>query len=218
MFKASAETRKREIEKMKGFNPEKDKVIMFGISDLGQIRNLVSWTVDTYSEKYGQTVEAGIWSHGGWDGPIGDVSTSGDYALPYNRSQMSLDGWNSINFNWSSERANMIFYGCNTGNEIWEKSWKGAFASKISGQSNFRDVYIWGQQSTSFPSFSPYLRKTNIARSLGFGYGKGRTYMVGGNANQGKDALGFTSVGFPRANLMNVYRNGRWVRSAYQNR
>ena len=60
LFRAAAETRKREIETMFGFNPEKDKVIMFGIRDIGQIKTLVDWAVDTYSEQYGQTIEAGI--------------------------------------------------------------------------------------------------------------------------------------------------------------
>ena len=214
LFRAAAETRKREIETMFGFNPEKDKVIMFGIRDIGQIKTLVDWAVDTYSEQYGQTIEAGIWSHAAWDGPIGDISFSGDYALPPYNDQMSLEGWKNINFNWSSERANMVFYGCNTGNDIKEKekTWVGSFAQKISELSNFRDVYVWGQQSTAFPSFSPYRRKTSIARSLGLGYGKGNTYMVGGNADEGLAALGLTLGGFPRVKPMNVYRNGRKVR------
>ena len=142
MFKASAETRKREIVGMRGFNSEKDKVIMFGVSDLSEIGDLVNWTIDTYSEQYGQTAEAGVWSHAGWDGPIGATPTSGDYAL--HDYQMSLEGWNSINFNWSSEGANMTFYGCNTGNDIAGGQWIGSFARNISEQSNFKGVNVWG--------------------------------------------------------------------------
>ena len=40
MFKASAETRKREIEAMGSFNPEKDKVVMIKFRDLGKISSL----------------------------------------------------------------------------------------------------------------------------------------------------------------------------------
>jgi hypothetical protein len=217
MFKASAETRKREIESMLGFNSEKDKVIMFAIKDLGQIEELVNAAINDYSEQYGKTAEVGFWTHSGWDGPMGDVSTSGEYSLPpYN--QMQTEGWNNINFNWKEEGANISFYGCNTGNEIREGKWTGSFARKISAQNNFRGVNVWGQRTSSFPSFSPYYRATNFGRTIGYSYNGGNTYMVGGNAHQGKQAFWFTSGEYPKANLMNVYRNGKLVRSAYQNR
>ena len=216
MFKASAETRKREIEGMRGFNSEKDKVIMFGVSDLSEIGDLANWAIDIFSEQYGQTAEAGVWSHAGWDGPIGATPTSGDYAL--HDYQMSLEGWNSINFNWNSEGANMSFYGCNTGNDIAGGQWVGSFARNISEQSNFKGVNVWGQQTSSYPSFSPYIRATNFARTAGYGYGIGDTYMVGGNAGEGKQSHWFMRGNYPRANPMNIYKNGRLVRSTFQNR
>lgn len=42
--------------------------------------------------------------------------------------------------------------------------------------------------------------------------------MVGGNANQGRQSLWFMPGTYPSANQMNVYKNGRIVRSAFQNR
>ena len=216
MFKASAETRKREIERMKGFDSEKDIVIMFEFSDLSEIGDMANRIIDTYSEQYGQTAEVGVWSHAGWDGPIGAIQTSGDYALAY--SQMSLEGWNSINFNWNSDGANMSFYGCNTGNDNNSGQRGGSFARNISEQSNFKGVNVWGQQTSSYPSFSPYIRVTSFARTVGYGYGIGNTYMVGGNYGQGKQALWFMRGKYPRANPMNVYKNGRLVRSTFQNR
>ena len=216
MFKASAETRKRKIEGMSGFNSEKDIVIIFGVSDLSEIGDLVDRTIDTYSDQYGQTAEVGVWSHAGWDGPIGATPTTGDYAL--HNYQMSLEGWNSINFNWSRDGANMSFYGCNTGNDIAGGQRVGSFARNISEQSNFKDVNVWGQQTSSYPSFSPYVRATSFARTAGYGYGIGSTYMVGGSAGQGKQAHWFTRGNYPRANPMNVYKNGLLVRSAFQSR
>jgi RHS repeat-associated protein len=212
MFKAAAETRKKELEEKRGFNPEKDIVLMFELKDIGQMKDIVGEAIKTYSEQYGQTAEVGVWSHAGCDGPIGSKPTTGDYAL--DGYQMTLDGWNKIDFNWN-ENANMVFYGCNTGNDdCYDES----FSCNISSLSNYRGVNVWGQKSSAYPSSSPYERATNLAKSIGYGYGIGNTYMVGGNANQGKQSLWFMPGVYPAANQMNVYKNGRWVRSAFQNR
>ncbi len=216
MFKAAAETRRQEIESMKSFNPEKDKVVMMGFKDVGQLESLTKWAVDTYSADYGQTAEAGIWSHAGWDGPIGDIPTSGKYVL--SNWQMSIEGWSNIDFNWASEGANMSFYGCNTGNDIYKNEWIGAFARQISNLTNFEGVDVWGQQTSSFPSSSPYIRATNLARTIGYGFGIGSTYMVGGNPDQGWRSHWFVPGTYPRANPMNIYKNGQFSHSAFQNR
>lgn len=217
MFKASAETRKREIESGKSFNSERDKVIMFGVSDLGQIGDLANWAVNTYSEQYGKTAEAGMWSHAGWDGPIGTTKTS-DSPLYEGSRQMSLDGWGSIDFNWKSEGSNMGFYGCNTGNDTYGGQFVGSFARNVSELDNFNGTSVWGQQTSSYPSSSPYVRATNLARTIGYGYGVGNTYMVGGNPDQGNQSHWFMPGAYPRANPMNVYQNGKLVRTAFQNR
>ena len=215
MFKAAAETRKKEIESKNEFNQGKDIVLMFELKDLGQMKDMVSNAVNTYSEQYGQTAEVGIWSHAAWNGPIGSEPTTGDNAL--DNYQMTLNGWNEINFNWS-ENANMVFYGCNAGNDYREGKWVGSFSRDISSLSNYKSVNIWGQKSSAYPSFSPYERATNLAKTIGYGYGIGDTYMVGGNAKQGKQSLWFMPDTYPPANRMNIYKNGRFVRSAFQNR
>ena len=215
MFSAAAETRKKELESIKGFNPEKDIVLMFELKDIGQMKDIVENAVNTYSEQYGRTAEVGVWSHAGWDGPIGSEPTTGGNAL--DDWQMTLNGWNEINFNWS-ENANMVFYGCNTGNDYYGGEWVGSFSRDISSLSNYKDVNVWGQQTSAYPSSSPYLRATNMARTFGYGYGIGSTYMVGGNAHQGIQSLWFMPGAYPAANRMNVYKNGRFVRSAFQNR
>lgn len=72
--------------------------------------------------------------------------------------------------------------------------------------------------NNSGTSFSPYRRETNFARTAGYGYVIGDTYMVGGNRGQGSQSHWFMRGDYPRANPMNVYKNGRLVRSAFQNR
>lgn len=223
MFKASAETRKKAIEGNKGFDPEKDKVIMIGVGDISDIQTMTQWAVDTYSEKYGKTAEVGVWSHAGWDGPIGTKETAKDPLDP-GSYQMSQEGWGKINFNWKENGASMTFYGCNTGNDYDQqprdenRTYVGSFAKAISGLSNYKGVEVAGQSSSSYPSFYTNVRATNLARSRDWGYGWniGNTYMVGGNANEGKRSLWFTSGAYPKANPMNVYKNRKFLRSQYQ--
>ena len=99
MFKASAETRKKDIEEGKNFDAEKDKVIMIGVQDISDVQDMTKWAVDTYSEKYAKTAEGGVWSHSGVDGQIGSQVSKKD-GLHEGSTQMSLDGWGKIDFNW----------------------------------------------------------------------------------------------------------------------
>jgi len=216
MFQAAAQTRKEEIEAQKGFNSETDKVIMFGVSDISDVGSLTEWAVGTFSEQFGQTAEVGVWSHAGMDGPVGTENAS-NFPLSEGSNQMSMEGWGSINFNWTGNGANMSFYGCNTGRDVTNAGWVGSFARNVSNLSNMRDVNIWGQASSSYPSDNPYYRQTSLTRSMGaFSV---PTYLVGGNAGEGRQSLWFNrSSDRPIANPMNVYRRGRLVRTAYQNR
>lgn len=226
-FQAAAQTRKEEIEAMKGFNPETDKVIMFGVSDISDIGGLTDWAVNTYSEQFGQTAEVGVWSHAGMDGPIGTTEASqnplyaeGDVFRGRERTstskQMSLEGWNSINYNWKENGSKIGFYGCNTGNEVdSERGWVGSFARNISGMSSYQNVTTWGQSTSAYPSMYPHIRATTALRTMG-AFINGQTYMVGGNKGQGKQAQWYYPGAYPVANPMNVYRNGRKIRSAFQ--
>ena len=188
-FSAAAQTRKEEIESMKSFNSETDKVIMFGISDISDIESLTNWAVDSYSEQFGKTAEVGMWSHAGWDGPIGTEATGKD-PLYEGSPQMSMEGWSNIDFNWK-EGGKMGFYGCNTGNDYYDGDYVGSFARDVSRQNNYSNVNVWGQTTSSYPSTHPHVRATTAARTMG-AFWNGKTYMVGGNYGQGAQSHWFT--------------------------
>ncbi|MEE4000262.1 RHS repeat-associated core domain-containing protein, partial [Tenacibaculum sp. FZY0031] len=215
-FKAAAETRKKDIESSKNFDSSKDIVLTIAVSDISEIKSKSSEAIGKYSDKYGETSEVGVWSHAGWDGPIGTKDTS-ENAL--GNSQMTLEGWGDIDFNWKSDGASCNFYGCNTGNELDMLGDEGnSFAENISSLDNFENVEVSGQQSSSYPSFSPYERRTSVARSgqiPSFGFSFGKTYMVGGSYDQGKRALGLTGGNYPKAKPFNTYKNSKFITKGY---
>ena len=200
MFKASAETRKRDIENSKGFNNKNDIVILRGIQDLGKLGDEIGGIINDYSEQYGKTAEFGIWSHNGLeDGPIGSTETSGPDAL--DQIQMTVDGWSKINFNWS-DNASAGFYGCNSGTKLDNRA---SFTTTLSGKRNFRDVDIYGQTNFSYPSTSSSSRKT----SLGMLMGKFSvpTYMVGCDMGNGlRSYFGETSISHMRKSRNGIGR------------
>jgi len=212
-FKASAQTRKEKIESGKNFNSETDKVLMIGVSDISDVGTMSEWAADTYSEKYGQTAEVGVWSHGGWDGPTGSQPTS-IYPLSSGSWQMSPEGWGSFDFKWK-KGASLSFYGCNTGRDEKNGEWYSSGARNVSAQDNMKDVNVWGQSSYTYPSMYPHLKASTYIREKGFFFGP--TYMVGGNLEEKTKSFWFyPSSSFPAANPMNVYRGGKKVKSAYQ--
>jgi hypothetical protein len=219
MMSASAETRQRNIEGSKFFDPAKDKVVVLQVADMAQINSMVSQTISTYSQQYGQTREVGIFSHGGWQGPTGSVPTSQDATAP-GAFQMNPEGWAKIDFNWVDNGANFTMYGCNTGNDLNREktAWVGSFGRTLSKLPNFDNVQVAGQSSSAYPSFSPFVRETNIARSAypSIGFAIGDTYMVGGNAGEGGSSMWFAPMAAPAANPMNVYKDGSKVGSGVQ--
>lgn len=59
---------------MKGFNPNNDFVYIQEIGNLGNLAERVNEIVNNASEYgYGKTAEVAFWSHGGPDGPIGEM-------------------------------------------------------------------------------------------------------------------------------------------------
>ncbi len=171
MFKSAAETRKYDIEHSRSFNEEQDIVLLTGIRDLSSISEIVSVLINDYSDQYGKTIEFSLWSHGGFDGPIGTVETS-SYSI--DSKQMSLEGWGIIDFNWAP-KANANFFGCRTG--LASRSQE-AFSTRISSLDNFENVSVSGQAAFSYPSIYSNYRTNNrdIVHSR-FSY---PTYMVGG--------------------------------------
>ena len=176
MFYAAAYTRKTNIESSSSFDPKKDKVIMICFEEVSSIKSKMESTVKKYSGKYGKTAEVGIWSHGSTDGPIGEKETKkfslyNETKMVLDKNQMTLDGWSKINFNWG-KNAEFTLYGCNTG--VTGNS----FAYSISLLSNFKDVSIYGQQKSSFPSLYTDEREHNSQMDNGIFQNKS-TYMVG---------------------------------------
>jgi hypothetical protein len=229
MFRASALTRQRDIEKGSGFDPSKDKVVVLAVQDLASIQNQVHHIVETMSPQYGQTSEFGLWSHGALAGPTGTAPTSSDAV---DGKQMSLNGWNKIDFNWknSGEGTSANFYGCRTGMDYFVPdkgksmlsqtfSIEKSFANKISGLSNFENVNVTGQTSFSFPSQFTNFRlnsengPNNFINSVSNGMVNfQRTYMVGGQRKF--DDWNFNEQNV--ANPMQQNKNGGTTGTSFQ--
>ena len=160
-FKDAALTRKYDIEHSKDFNKNEDIVVMCGICDLGTLSGTVDKIVGNFSEKYGKTAEFSIWSHSGIDGPRGGVETS---SYPKDKTQLSLEGWSKIDFNWD-DQATANFYGCNSGTDPGEGRY--SFVTNLSSLDNFRDVDVFGQTSFAYSSEYTDVRSTTFQMALG---------------------------------------------------
>jgi len=210
MFYASALTRQADIENSPGFDPARDKVVLIGVTDLGNIESQVESSVANNSGQYGETVEFGFWSHAtGIDGPAGTTLTSGEDRADI--QQLMDEGWGKIDFNWSKSGQNRAsFYGCNTAQAT------GAFAQRISSLSNFKGVFVAGQSKTSYPSVYVDIRKHKgeyglnddddfVTSSAGKTYFV-RTYMVSAEQNNsGSDAY-----------KMRIFKDGTFLTEMYQ--
>jgi len=155
MFENAALTRKYDIEHSGYFNPKTDKVILIQVTDLAKIKNQVETNIAKYCKSYGKTIEFGMWSHAGLDGPTGTVETS---LNSLDDKQMTLQGWAKTNFNWA-KNARAGFYGCNTG--VDPEGEKKSFSSEISGLENFKNVTVYGQTNSAFPSMFTNYRYDN---------------------------------------------------------
>jgi RHS repeat-associated protein len=149
-FDVAAITRMKNIEKNKNFNRNSDKVIELYVSNLSDIKNKVSSIVSTHSKIYGKTAEVAIWSHSAIDGPRGSEPTTSDGK---DGKQMTLTGWNKIEWNWSSKNSRLFIFGCNSATtEVNFFSPNKNFSRSLSEQSKYKDVVVWGQQEYSYPS------------------------------------------------------------------
>lgn len=176
------------------------------VSDLGELEESVEDNVKELSPKYGKTKEFGIWSHAGLDGPIGSKAASNN-ALCEGSNQLSLKGWEAIDFNWVDDGSAVAgFYGCNTGNDSRGSS----FTTLISGLPNYKDVNVYGQTSSSYPSRFTNIRTSNSKMREG-NFENEKTYMVGGN--QGSFSGAYLSE---KANPIQVSKNGKVTGHIYQ--
>ncbi len=216
MFAEAAQTRLQNIKNTNGFNDLYHKVHCIPIQDISEIITITQ----TYLNKYGGSLmayckEIGIWSHSGYnDGPFGSKPTTPSNC-PKDTLHMDMCGWEKISFNWYTD-SKLVIYGCNSGRD------DSLFANRLSLLPNFKNIEVWGQSDSSYPSKFPDYRRTSLARtideniSIG-GFEIGYTYMVAGNYGEGKKSQTLNLLDdFPKANPMNCYKNGIKVRSTHQ--
>lgn len=227
MFKAAAYTRKIDIEKNAGFDKLKDIVVVRPIKDMAKLKGDVKNVTDTYSTKYGKTNEFSIWSHAGTDGPTGTDTTSED-AL--DKKQMTLVGWEKIEFNWKNikkgTKAN--FFGCRTGVNSSsggsgcsssKEMPASSFASNLSSLSNFKNVEVAGQTASSFPSKYTNIRVNSDKGSGDFVNWENDktisfqiTYSVAGVRKRDDWNLNEQHIALP----MQINKNGKTTGQRYQ--
>lgn len=231
MISESCQTRLKNLKKISWYDGKKYKAFSIPIQSVDEILEQIPIIVKKHSESDTKRVvmaEIGVFSHAGGDGPISYNKKVKVCPEPNYKQQMLMCGWEQIDVLWSPS-GKCVFYGCNTGNT--SANWN-HFAENISNLKNFKNVEIWGQSDYSFPSFYPDYRVTSLARSLGeSGTGwdmRGNTYQVAGNTGEGKKAVSLKpnkdtlsneqlkENGYPKAKIMNVYKNGKLIKSSHQ--
>lgn len=212
MFSESAQTRMRNIKNSSWYNENIHKVHCPPIQAIHEIKTITTAWIDKYGGGDKAHIrEIGVFSHAALDGPI-SVYTANIPSVSDCKCQMDIpNGWDAIDFNWAKENAICVFYGCNSGH-------KDGFSQKISALSNFKNVMIWGQSTSTFPSFFPDKRKTTLDRSYDFcldiGWDAGPTYMVGGNDKEGYSAV-ISGIGVD-VNPLNFFMNGKYKGTSHQ--
>ena len=150
---AAIQTRKYEIEHSLGFDATKDAVYPVQVHDLGKLKATVDAVrADAAKRGLGSTVEFSVWGHAGADGPVAAKDNSGPFAL--DKNQMSINGWNQIDFGWKKGDAFAAFYGCSAAD----------FAQKFVGSQHSKGLDKAGYFDTaSYPSLDPtkYVRARN---------------------------------------------------------
>lgn len=226
MISEASQTRLQNIKKTPGYDGKKYKAFSIPIQSIDEILEQIPKIIEKHSEGNKKRVivtEIGVFSHAGGDGPISYNKEIKNCPIAGWPHQMDICGWEQIEVEWSAN-PKFVFYGCNTGNN--SGTFKN-FVESISNLSNFKDVEVWGQSTSSFPSFYPDFRVTTIARSVGengTGWNVGPTYQVAGDSGQGSKAITYTGFEktveelkkFPKANNLNVYKNGTLVKSSHQ--
>ncbi|WP_144283267.1 hypothetical protein [Chryseobacterium echinoideorum] len=238
MISESCQTRLKNLKKISWYDGKKYKAFSIPIQSVDEILEQIPIIVKKHSESDTKRVvmaEIGVFSHAAGDGPISYNKEVINCPISGWPQQMDMCGWEQIDVLWSPS-GKCVFYGCNTGNPSASKN----FAQNISNLSNFKDVEVWGQSTSSFPSFYPDYRVTSAARSIdgdysggiienGLGWDiRGNTYQVAGNKGEGKKSISYRpdksslteeelkKGGYPKANVMNCYKNGTLIKSSHQ--
>lgn len=116
-FKGAAIT--RALQAAPSLDPKKDHIYIIQVSDLGKLKAEIDDVVaDAMKNGYGKTVEVDFYTHGGKDGPVGDVkassgSLSDETGQEPDANQLSRATWQSIDFNFAKDKSVANFYGCN---------------------------------------------------------------------------------------------------------
>ncbi len=230
MIREAAMTRLRNVKKNKWYDGDKHKAFGVPIQSVDEIIEQVGAILKKHGGKQKVFIkEVGFFSHAGGDGPICYNKKVVIHPEPVYKSQMLPEGWAMIDFNWATD-SRFVFYGCNTANNSGG-GWKN-FAENLSGLSNFLNVAVWGQSTSSFPSFYPDFRVTTGARSMTDWRWNAisiNTYQVACGPDKGYQALNFnntsdlnltpeqlTKKGYPKVNVLNRYQSGSLVQSSHQ--
>lgn len=220
MFEAAALTRKAVIERSDYFDSTRDKVVVFNVVSMQELKFNIEDAVKEYSGVYGKTAEFSIFSHAAYDGPSGE-ETACEFSLycqtgrPGDKGQMTMEAWGEIDFNFYKDgKSRAVFYGCNSGTDAVDKK---SFIERASTLENFSNVTLIGQTGSAFPSRYTDVRKLHYVQhkkgsfTTNFPDGKTKTYsetyMVGGYDGMVQGGLSVT-IGGPVKPLKHVM-NGK---------
>ncbi len=229
MIREATMTRLRNIKKNKWYDGDKHKAFGVPIQSVDEIIEQVAKIIQKHGGKEKVFIkEVGFFSHAGGDGPLCYNKKVVIHPEPKFQSQMLLEGWAMIDFNWATD-SRFVFYGCNTANNGGKYK---NFAKNISELPNFSNVAVWGQSKSSFPSFYPDFRVTSFDRSMtdwNWNFLSNNTYQVACGENKGRQSIlyGFSSQldltqaelsksGYPKADILNRYEFGVLVQSSHQ--
>lgn len=211
-FEKASQTRSIILKTSKDYDPMIHKIHLVALQRFSHIQQHIDNLTDKYGgERKAEVKEVSFFSHSGVDGPIIYQSIMHTplemLIVGHHRNQMKAEYWGKINCYWAAN-ARLNFFGCNSGKIEGSKN----FAQILSRFSNYKNVTVGGQSSSSFPSFYPDSRQTSVARSVNLGWDIGPTYMVAGIKNDGNNAL----KGQGTAKEMNFYKNGDLLYKNYQ--
>jgi RHS repeat-associated protein len=120
-IRRAAETKAKEIENSKGFDPKKDKVLLQGVKTIDDLKNALK-AGNAATKQFGPVRELALFGHSGQEGPTfhGGPITA---LSPHGGVQLTPSEINGLpQVNWA-KGASAEFFGCNTAN----------FASEFAG-------------------------------------------------------------------------------------
>ena len=108
-FFLAASTRARDIERSKGFDSKKDKVLLLGVNSVEALETAIKRAA-ALGEKFGKIGEVALFSHAGpEDGPLFRSGGSRSYTNEQDKYRLL-----SLAITWESPSSIAGFYGCNT--------------------------------------------------------------------------------------------------------